>query len=152
MLVKDWMTPRVVTVSPNERLKRAWTLLLEYGVRHLPVLEGGRLVGIVTDRDIRQALPSRATALRVHELFNLLDGVTLREIMTKGVVTVTPDQSILAAARLLIEYRIGALPVVDDGRLVGILTETDVLKAYLSLGEVSEMTPQRCWMADAMGR
>lgn len=151
MRVKYWMARRVVTVSPDERLKRAWTLLLEHGVRHLPVLEENRLVGIVTDRDIRQALPSRATALRVHELLNLLDGVTLREIMTKDVVTVSPDQTIPEAARRLVEHRIGALPVVEDDRLVGILTETDVLQAYLSLGEVSEMAPQPCWMADAAG-
>lgn len=148
MRVKHWMTPNVVTASPDERLKRAWTLLQEQGIRHLPVLEGDRLVGIVTDRDIRQALPSRVTALGVHELLMLLDRVTLREIMTKAVVTVTPDQSIPEAARLLVEHRIGALPVVEGDRLVGILTETDVLKAYLSLGDVSEMSPQPCWMAD----
>jgi len=73
--------------------------------------------------------------------------------MTKEVVTVTPDQSIPEAARLLLEHKIGALPVLEVDRLVGILTETDILKAYLSLGEVSEIAPQPCWMADvAMGR
>jgi acetoin utilization protein AcuB len=149
MRVKYWMTRQVVTASPDEGLKRVWTLLQEHGVRHLPVLEGDRLVGMVSDRDIRQALPSRATTLGVHELLALLDRVTLREIMTKEVVTATPDQPIPEAARLLVEYRIGALPVVEDGRLVGILTETDVLNAYLSLGDVSEMAPQPCWMADA---
>jgi acetoin utilization protein AcuB len=151
MRVKYWMTPNVVTAAPNEGLRRAWTLLQEYDVRHLPVLEGDRLVGIVTDRDIRQALPSRVSALGVHELMVLLDRVTLREIMTKEIVTVSPDQSIPEAARLLVKHRIGALPVVDNGRLVGILTETDVLQAYLSLGDVSEMAPQPCWKADAMG-
>lgn len=151
MRVKYWMTRNVVTASPDEGLRRAWTLLREYGVRHLPVLEGDRLVGIVTDRDICQALPSRVTALGVHELRVLLDRVTLREIMTEEVVTVTADQSIPEAAGLLVEHRIGALPVVEDGRLVGILTETDVLRAYLSLGDVSEIAPQPCWMADAMG-
>ena len=85
----------------------------------------------------------------VHGLLALLDRVTLREIMIKEVVTVTPDRSIPEAARLLVEHRIGALPVVEDGRLVGILTETDVLNAYLSLGDVSEIAPQPCWMADA---
>jgi len=149
MRVKYWMTRKLVTTSPNEGLNGAWTLLQEHGVRHLPVLEGDRLVGIVTDRDIRQALPSRATTLGVHELLASVDRVTLREIMTKDVVTVTPDQSIPEAARLLVEHRIGALPVVEDGRLVGILTETDVLNAYLSLGDVSEIAPQPCWMADA---
>ena len=152
MHVKYWMTPRVITASPEEGLKGAWKLLKEHGIRHLPVLEEGRLVGIVTDRDLRQAFPSRATALEIHELLYLLDRVTLREIMTKEVVTVTPDLSIPQAARLLLEHKIGGLPVLEDGRLVGILTETDVLKAYLSLGDVSEIAGQPCWMADAVRR
>jgi CBS domain-containing protein len=137
------MTPRVITASPEEGLKGAWKLLKEHGIRHLPVLEESRLVGIVT---------SRATALEVHELLYLLDRVTLREIMTKEVVTVTPDLSIPQAARLLLEHKIGGLPVLEGERLVGILTETDILKAYLSLGEVSEIAGQPCWMADAMRR
>lgn len=144
MRVKHWMTPRVISASPGEGVRRAWKLLHEHGIRHLPVVEEGRLVGIVTDRDIRQALPSRAT-----ELLGFLDRVTLREIMMKHIVTVSPHLSIPEAARLLVEGRIGALPVVDGDRLVGILTETDALKAYLSLGEVSEMAPQPCWMAEA---
>ncbi len=104
-------------------------------IRHLLVTEpSGELVGMVTDRDIRLALPSPATTLSVWEMNYLLSKLSVGEIMTKTLITVGPDRDAREAARLLVEHRIGALPVVEDGRLVGILTETDLLRAFAGSG------------------
>jgi acetoin utilization protein AcuB len=133
MLVEKRMKREPVTVSPGDSFRHAMTLIRQKGFRHLPVVEGGRLVGIVTDRDIRQASPSPATSLEIHELHYLLEKVRIREIMTKKVYTVTPDTPIEEAARLMLTHRIGGLPVLQEGSLVGILTETDILAAFVDV-------------------
>jgi acetoin utilization protein AcuB len=109
-------------------------------IRHLPVLEEGRLVGMVSDRDIRLALPSPATSLAVWELHHLLAKLAVGEIMTRFVVTVTPDTTAAEAVRRLLRHKIGALPVLDNRHVLGILTRTDVLRAFLRVDkELSEM-------------
>ena len=133
MQVEQWMNRDVVTVTPEESFRTAMHLIRQKGIRHLPVVEGKRLVGIVTDRDLRQAAPSGATSLSIHELHYVLETLAVREIMTKQVVTVRPDQTVEDAAMLLLGHRIGGLPVVRDGQLVGIITETDILQAFLQL-------------------
>jgi len=133
MQVQDWMNRDVVTVTPEESFRTAMHLIRQKGIRHLPVVEGKRLVGIVTDRDLRQAAPSEATSLSTHELHYILEKLTVREIMTKRVATIRPDQTVEDAALLLLGHRIGGLPVVRDGDLVGIITETDILQAFLQL-------------------
>jgi acetoin utilization protein AcuB len=109
------------------------TLIRQKGIRHLPVVEGGRLVGIITDRDIRQSSPSPATGLEIHELHYLLEKVRIQEIMTKKMYTVTPDTPIEEAARLMLTHKIGGLPVLREGTLVGIITETDILRAFVEM-------------------
>jgi acetoin utilization protein AcuB len=131
MQVQEWMNEDVVTVTPDDSFRTAMHLIRQKGIRHLPVVEGKRLVGIVTDRDLRQAAPSGATSLSIHELHYILDKVTVREIMTKQVVTIRPDQTVEDAALLLLGHRIGGLPVVVEGDLHGIITETDILQAFL---------------------
>ena len=133
MQVQEWMNRDVVTVTPEESFRTAMHLIRQKGIRHLPVVEGKRLVGIVTDRDLRQAAPSGATSLSIHELHYILEKVTVRDIMTKQVVTVRPDQTVEDAALLLLGHRIGGLPVVREGELIGIITETDILQAFLQL-------------------
>jgi len=133
MLVEQWMNRDVVTVRPEDSFREAMHLIRQKGIRHLPVVEGKRLVGMVTDRDLRQAAPSGATSLSIHELHYLLEQLTVREVMTTRVVTVRPEQTVEEAALLLLGHRIGGLPVVRDGELVGIITETDVLQAFLQL-------------------
>jgi acetoin utilization protein AcuB len=133
MQVEKRMKSDPITVSPEDSFRHAMTLIRQRGIRHLPVVEDGRLVGIVTDRDLRQASPSPATSLEVHELHFLLERVRIREIMTTKVHTVTPDSPIEEAARLMLRYKIGGLPVVQGESLVGILTETDILKAFVDL-------------------
>ncbi|MBI2002155.1 MAG: CBS domain-containing protein [candidate division NC10 bacterium] len=133
MHVLQWMNRDLVTVSPDESFRTAMHLIRQKGIRHIPVVEGKRLVGIITDRDLRQASPSGATSLSIHELHYILERLTVREVMTKQVVTIRPEQTVEEAALLLLGHRIGGLPVVRDGELCGIITETDILQAFLQL-------------------
>jgi acetoin utilization protein AcuB len=108
--------------------------MLKARIRHLLVTdEGGLLVGIVTDRDIRLNLPSQATSLSVWEINHLLTKLTVGEVMTRAVITVGPDREARDAAMLMLDHAIGALPVTDGGRLAGILTETDILRGFVWL-------------------
>ncbi len=131
MTVADLMRADVITVTRKDSFRHAMNLIRQQGIRHLPVVEGKRLVGIVTDRDIRQASPSAATSLEIHELHYLLEKVSVNEIMSKKVVTVTPSTDVRDAAKLLLKHKIGGLPVVRGETLVGIITETDILRAFV---------------------
>ena len=133
MRVENRMKRDLVTLKPTDTFQRAMDLVRHRGIRHLPVVEGKRVVGIVTDRDIRQASASPATSLSIHELHYLLDKITVADIMTKPVFTVRPEDTVEHAAQELLTHRIGGLPVVKDGDLVGIITETDVLQAFLDV-------------------
>ena len=132
MIVAKRMMRNPVFVDENDSMKKAMDILKEREIRHLPVLKGGdKLVGILTERDIKQASPSPATALEIREIYYLLDKVKVKQIMTRRVFTVSSNASIEEAALIMREKKIGCLPVVDGGRLVGILTETDILDAFL---------------------
>src|SRR5262245_26474237 len=131
MYVKDIMTGTLITVSPQTPVFDARRLMMKERIRHLLVLEYERLVGIVTDRDIRLHLPSQATSLSVWEVNYLLARLTVGEVMSKTVLRVGPDRPAREAARIMLEHKIGALPVVDGDRVVGIVTETDILRAFV---------------------
>lgn len=132
MIVAKRMMRNPVFVDENDSMKKAMDILKEREIRHLPVLKGGdKLVGILTERDIKQASPSPATALEIREIYYLLDKVKVKQIMTRRVFTISSDASIEEAAQIMREKKIGCLPVVDGGKLVGILTETDILDAFL---------------------
>ncbi len=141
MQVKDWMRRRPVTVSPQETLRSAWRIIREHRIRHLPVVERGRLVGIVTDRDLRHALPSRAVGLETHEIPHLAEKVSIWEVMARAVVTIDREAPIEEAARLLLKYRIGGLPGVKGETLGGIITKTDLVRALLERQEGSRPRP-----------
>ena len=141
MLVKERMKCDPVTVKNDDSFRYALKLIRKEGIRHLPVLDGKRLVGIITDRDLRQSAPSPATTLEVHELNYLLERLKIEAIMTKKVITVSPDSSLLAAAKLLFTHKIGCLPVVEQEELVGIITEGDLLRALVEMQERVEGTP-----------
>jgi acetoin utilization protein AcuB len=135
------MKANPITVGPLDSFRHAMNLIRQRGIRHLPVVEGWRLVGIVTDRDVRQASPSAATSLEIHELHYLLEKIKIRDIMTSEVVTATPEMPIEAAARLMLTHRIGSLPVLRGMALVGIITETDILSAFVEvMGIQAEQT------------
>ncbi len=131
MKVRDLMTISCVTAPPPMPVLEARQLMIEKRIRHLLVSEGPKLVGIVTDRDIRLNLPSPATSLSVWEINYLLARMTLASVMTKNVVTVESSREATEAAQLMLDHKIGALPVVDRGLLVGIITETDLLRAFV---------------------
>ncbi len=127
-LVRNWMTKDPITVSPDTALPEAHNLMKNFHIRRLPVMENEKLVGIVTLGDIREAEPSDATSLSIFELNYLLARLTVGRIMTRDPITISPDDSIGEAARLMLEYKIGGLPVVDNGKLVGIITESDIFR------------------------
>jgi acetoin utilization protein AcuB len=132
MLVKDWMSPAPLTVSPETPVLEALRLLKERGFRRLPVVEGSKLIGIVTDKDLKDAMPSKATTLSVWELNYLLSKLTVREVMATEVLTVNSLETLEDAALRMQERKLGGVPVLDNaGALVGILTITDVLGALV---------------------
>jgi acetoin utilization protein AcuB len=131
MIVRDLMTPSPITTGPETPVLEARQVMIEKRIRHLLVVEGSKLLGIITDRDIRLNLPSPATSLSVWEINYLLARMTVASAMTESVVIVSPDHDAKAAASLLLDHKIGALPVVDGGRLLGIITETDLLRAFV---------------------
>jgi CBS domain-containing protein len=130
-LVRDWMTREPITVDIKTTLPEAHRLMKECRVRRLPVMEHGRLVGIVTLGDVREASPSDATTLSIFELNYLLAKLTIGEIMTRDPITVTPDTTIRQAAKLMLEHKIGGLPVVEHGKLIGIITESDIFRVLV---------------------
>ncbi len=138
MLVRDWMTPAPVTITPDTPVIDAIKLLKEQGFRRLPVMQDGKLVGIVTDKDLKDAMPSKATTLSIWELNYLLSKLSVSEVMAKPVITVTADEPLEEAALLMEEYKVGGLPVLEDGQLVGIITITDVLKAFIEVMGLKE--------------
>ena len=133
MLVRELMTTaaHLITSPPETPILEARSLMVDKRIRHLLVTEDGRLVGIVTDRDIRLNLPSRATSLSVWEINHLLLKLTVGEVMTRGVITIGPERDARDAAQLMLDHSIGALPVTDGGNLMGIITETDLLRAFV---------------------
>ncbi|RTG97865.1 CBS and ACT domain-containing protein [Thermus scotoductus] len=133
MLVRDWMTKDPLTVAPDTPVLEAINLLKSKGFRRLPVVKGGKLVGLVTDKDLKDAMPSKATTLSVWEMNYLLSKLTVQEVMAKPVITVEADAPLEKAALLMEEKKIGGLPVMDGEKLVGIITVTDVLRAFIEV-------------------
>ena len=129
LLVRDSMTREVVTVGSETTAAEALALCREKGIRHLPVLEGGRLVGMISDRDLRSATP----ALGDPDRAEALERIRVADEMAKEVATVRPEDPIEEAAIEMYERKIGCLPVVDDGNLVGIVTSSDVMRAFVRL-------------------
>ncbi|OUM97762.1 MAG: hypothetical protein BAA04_03290 [Firmicutes bacterium ZCTH02-B6] len=140
MKVRDVYTKGAITVTPRTSIADARRLMEEHKIRRLPVVDGDRVVGIVTQRDLLRATPSVATSLSIWEINYLLDKVRVEEIMTRDVVTVTPETSLADVAKLMIDRKIGGLPVVEDGRVVGVITESDAFRALVRLLEAGEPT------------
>jgi len=129
MFVQDLMQTKLITVTPETTLPEAIRLTGQRGIRHLPVLEDGTLVGMVSDRDLKRAMASPATSLDVRELNYLLDRLRVGEIMTRGVITARPTTPVEEAARLMAERGIGSVGVRRGAKLVGLVTERDLLAA-----------------------
>ncbi|SMB93826.1 CBS and ACT domain-containing protein [Deinococcus hopiensis] len=134
MLVSDWMTQDPMTVTPDTSVMEALKILKERGFRRLPVVEGGRLIGITTRKDLKDAMPSKATTLSVWELNYLLSKLTVSEMMARPVITAAEGEYMEDAALRMQEHGVGGLPVLNDaGRMTGIITITDVLRAFIDI-------------------
>lgn len=136
--VSDVYTKDVITISPDTTLPEATGLMKERGIRRLPVVEDGKLIGIVTLLDVMKASPSIAAALSLWEREQMAAKVTVGEIMTKDVFTAAPGMNLGTVANLMLERKIGGVPVTRDGELVGIVTESDIFRAFVEL-----LRPQR---------
>jgi len=131
MQVCVMMQTQVITATPDMALADVQRLMRDNHIRHVPVLSGKRLVGIITDRDVREASPSPATTLTRGEIAYQMATTPVKQCMTQDVVWIGPDIDMLQATRLLLLRQFGCLPVVDNGTLVGIITEMDCLRAFL---------------------
>jgi len=128
------MSKNVITVDVNSSMQDAMKLLKEHGIRMLPVMKKGKLVGIITDRDLKKASASDATTLEVHELLYLLTKIKVKDIMTKDVVTVPPEFTAEETAQVLMRNKISGAPVVDaNGQIVGAITQADIFRVLISL-------------------
>jgi CBS domain-containing protein len=129
VVVREWMTSPVITVTPQTSISSAHQIMKENGIRRLPVVENERLVGIVTIGDVREASPSDATTLSIWELNYLWAQLTVERVMTRKTLTIRADSPLLDAAQIMLDHKVSGLPVVDENdRLVGILTESDIFR------------------------
>ena len=134
MLIKDWMTKDPITITEDTSMIKAIHLMKERRFRRLPVVTSGRLVGMVTDRDLKEAAPSKATTLDVHELYYLLAELQVKEIMSHNPLSVSQDDTVEHAAQIMLDHTISGLPVVDaNGKVVGIITQSDVFRAFMHI-------------------
>ena len=133
MLVGERMSRPPIVIGPEMSIHDALALFKKERIRRAPVIKGGKLVGIVSDKDLLNASPSPATTLSVWEMNYLLSKLTVSEVMTKQVTTVAEDTPIEEAARIMADNKIGGLPVVKGSRVVGIITETDLFKLFIEL-------------------
>jgi len=143
MKIAGLMTRNLITVRPMDSVEQVTSLLSQRGVRHLLVLDRSRLVGILSDRDLRRSLNPAKTKKRIMAvggLYFMLEPILVEEIMTRDPVTISSGSTAEQAARIMLEHRFGALPVVDQGKVVGIVTETDLLRHFVAVGE---STPDR---------
>jgi len=132
MLVKDRMTPDPITITTDTSLKEALDLIRSKPFRHLPVLdENGKLVGIVTEKSLVYASPTPTTTLSVFEVDYILSRTKIEQIVHDPVITVRPDLPIEEAARVMVDHRIGCLPVVEDDKLIGIISDTDIFRVFV---------------------
>lgn len=128
-MVREWMTPDPVVIRPDTTLPVAHRLMMDHSIRRLPVVDGGRLVGMVTLGDVRGAEPSGATSLSIWEVNYLVSRLRVEEIMTPRPFTISEDATLGEAAQMMLKFKISGLPVVDEeGIVAGIITESDIFR------------------------
>lgn len=132
MLIKDWMTTNIITIDPEDTVLDAMHIMRENKIRRLPVAKDQKLLGIITEKDIKTFSPSKASTLDIYEMHNILAETLVKDVMTKKVITVSPDDPIEKAALILRDKRIGGLPVVDEkNNLIGVITAIDVFDLFV---------------------
>ena len=149
MLVSNWMSKDVITIDVDDSMQEAVNSLKQHHIRMLPVMKKGKLVGIVTDRDLKKASASDATTLDIHELIYLLAKIKVQNIMTKDPITVPQDYTVEETAEVLLENKISGAPVVDqNGDVVGTITQTDLFKVLIALTGVGNRGIQFAFQLD----
>ena len=139
MLVKNWMTTNIVSIDENDSMHTAIKLMTENKIRRLPVTKKGKLVGIVTNLDLNRESASQATTLAINELNYLIDKIKIKDIMTKkDLQIISPNETVEEAALIMLDKKIGVLPVVDNRTLVGIITESDIFKVLIIMTGVRQ--------------
>lgn len=135
MLIRDRMTKGVITVEPGVSMMQASRLMKDHNIHRLPVVdENGKLVGILSDRDVKEASPSKATALDMHEIYYLLSEIKVKDIMTRHPLSMRGDDSVEQAALLMIDKQFSGIPIVDDnGKVEGIITDSDIFKVFVDI-------------------
>lgn len=147
------MSPAPVVVEPQAPLGKVWRLMAEHQIRHVPVVSADGLVGVISDRDVREVLPSPTSSVEATEFAAAMDRIAVWEVMAEQVITVTSRTPLVRAAHLLAGRKIGCLPVMEAGRLVGIVTETDMLQAFATLLDNLSGSPRlEVVVADSPGR
>ena len=133
MLVRDKMTSAVVALTADVPFQEALRLMKQRSIRRIPIVaKNGTLIGIVSERDLLHAAPSPATSLNIWEMNYLLSKLKLGDLMTKSMVTVTPQTHLQEAAALMLKHKVGGLPVLNEDRTIaGIITETDIFRAFV---------------------
>ncbi len=149
MLVKDWMSRKVVTVNVNDSMQHGINLLMEHNISMMPVMEDGQLVGIVTDRDLKRASPSDAVMLDIQRILYLLSKLEVGAIMSRYPITLSADHTMEEAAEIMLSNRISGAPVLDENKnIVGIITKSDIFKAMMSLSGLSHRGVQFGFLLD----
>jgi acetoin utilization protein AcuB len=134
MLVKYWMSPQVFSIDADASMQDAVNLMKKHTIRMLPVTRKEKLVGVLTDRDLKRASASDATTLEIHELLYLLSKIKVKDIMSKNPITVSPDLTVEETAEILLKNKISGAPVLDDrGKIVGVITQSDIFKVLIAL-------------------
>lgn len=138
MAVKDFMTKKVVYISPDTTIAHAADMMREQGLHRLPVIENDKLVGLVTEGTIAEASPSKATSLSIYEMNYLLNKTKVKDVMIDKVITVSPFASLEDAVYLMLKNKVGILPVVENDQVYGVITDRDVFKSFLEIAGYGE--------------
>ena len=141
MQIRDWMAKDVLTIDENTSVMRATRIMKEKNVRRLPVLSHGQLTGMITDRDLKDASPSKSTSLDIHEMYYLLSEMKVSEMMTPNPICLNDTDSLEKAAVVMLMNKISGLPIIgESGQLVGLLSETDILQAFIDSTGIQDGT------------
>jgi len=133
MFVSNWMTKDVQTLTSSDSILDAARLMEEKNVKHIPVVKEGQLKGIISDRDVRSFQPSTATSLETEEIVHLMSHTKLKEAMGRDVLTTTPQTPLEKAAMVMLDAKVGCLPVIEHGKVVGIISDKDIFRALVDI-------------------
>jgi acetoin utilization protein AcuB len=153
MLIKDWMATTILTVDANTSVMRATRTMKENNIRRLPVMSHGKLIGVITDRDLKEASPSTTSDIDIHEMYYLLSEMKVKDVMTDKCICLKQNDTLEKAALIMLKERISGIMILDDeDKLVGLLSETDILRGFIQATGIQDGAHQYVIdMPDAAG-